>query len=299
MILLTANNAQSTLAAPINATQTTASLFAGPGALFPNPGAGQAFKLSLTDAATQTLREIVLVTAISGDSITAMIRGQEGTTAQSWLAGDICANLNTSGFEQNQVQVDQYQNGAYEYAVAGGTSDAITVTIPSNFTVATDGMRVRFKSTAANATTTPTLNVTLGSTPLGPIVFKKGPGSALSIGDIPGANCDVEAIYNSTYTAWMIQNPATGFGGSASLTVNGYQKFPSGLILQWGTTTITTSGTVTFPINFPNACLNVMATAENVGALYQSVNTVTTSNFVLDTSGMGTPYNYFWQAIGY
>ena len=44
-----------------------------------------------------------------------------------------------------------------------------------------------------------------------------------------------------------------------SLTTNGYQKLPGGLILQWGS--ITTSGTgggaipLTFPVTFPSACL--------------------------------------------
>lgn len=299
MILLTKNNAQSTLATALAVGQTTGNLFPGTGALFPVPSSGQAFKLSLTDAATQTLKEIVLVTGMSGDAITSMLRGQEGTTDQTWNIGDIAANLNTAGFDQNQVQVDQLQVGTYTYAVAGGTSDALTITIPSNFTTAQDGMVVRLKSTAANTTTTPTLNVTLGSTALGPVTIKKGAGSALAVGDIPGANCDMEFIYNASYTAWILTNPATGIAGGASLAVNGYQKFASGMILQWGTATITTSGTVTFPINFPTACLNVMATANNNGALYQSIYSVTATDFILDSSGTGAPYNFFWQAIGH
>jgi hypothetical protein len=49
---------------------------------------------------------------------------------------------------------------------------------------------------------------------------------------------------------------------SNSLTTSGYQKLPSGLIIQWGTGTAVASGTstVTFPITFPNACLNVVGT---------------------------------------
>ncbi|WP_010089508.1 gp53-like domain-containing protein [Burkholderia ubonensis] len=41
--------------------------------------------------------------------------------------------------------------------------------------------------------------------------------------------------------------------GSASISANGYQKLPSGLIVQWGLgATSGQTGTVTFPIAFPN-----------------------------------------------
>lgn len=49
------------------------------------------------------------------------------------------------------------------------------------------------------------------------------------------------------------------------LTANGYQKLPGGLIIQWGE--VTSSGTAagnataTFPIAFPNTCLQATATA--------------------------------------
>lgn len=48
-------------------------------------------------------------------------------------------------------------------------------------------------------------------------------------------------------------------GTNQNLSANGWQKLPGGLILQWGQAVTTSSGTVsvTFPIAFPNACLNV------------------------------------------
>lgn len=50
-------------------------------------------------------------------------------------------------------------------------------------------------------------------------------------------------------------------GSNQSLTVNGYQIFPGGLIIQWGTL-VGNGHSVTwnFPITFPNGCLNVHAT---------------------------------------
>ena len=44
-------------------------------------------------------------------------------------------------------------------------------------------------------------------------------------------------------------------------TQNGYQKLPSGVILQWGMVADGPSGAnVTFPIAFPTACLNLQIT---------------------------------------
>jgi hypothetical protein len=55
------------------------------------------------------------------------------------------------------------------------------------------------------------------------------------------------------------------FGGAnQSLTANGYQKFPSGLIIQWGTTAAIAGDvqvTNTFPVPFPNAFLTAAVTA--------------------------------------
>ena len=91
-----ANNASSTLSAPISNTALSVSLAAGTGALFPNPSAGQQFALTFNDAATGLLTEVVYCTARSGDTLT-IVRAQEGTVAQNWLAGDLAANLVTEG----------------------------------------------------------------------------------------------------------------------------------------------------------------------------------------------------------
>jgi hypothetical protein len=91
------NNATSTLAAPITAVATTASLAPGTGVLFPAPGANQQFALTLFNSATPTLSEIVYVTEMEGDTIVVMLRGQEGTTPQSWLTGASAQLLLTAG----------------------------------------------------------------------------------------------------------------------------------------------------------------------------------------------------------
>jgi hypothetical protein len=95
-VFIFSNNASSTLAAPITAGATSITLAAGTGSRFPNPSAGQEFALTLTDAATGTVIEITYCTARSGDVLT-VVRGQEGTSAAAFIAGDLSANLLTAG----------------------------------------------------------------------------------------------------------------------------------------------------------------------------------------------------------
>lgn len=97
LILLAANNAQTVLSAGISSSATTLTVNTGTGALFPAPVSGTSFyKLTLVDAATGQLTEIMHVTARTGDVMT-VLRAQEGTTARAWSANDIVANMMTSG----------------------------------------------------------------------------------------------------------------------------------------------------------------------------------------------------------
>lgn len=80
-----ANNATGTLASSINNSVTTITLTAGQGGLFPSLAAGDYFYATLYNASNQI--EIIKVTARSTDTLT-VLRGQEGTTARSYAAGD-------------------------------------------------------------------------------------------------------------------------------------------------------------------------------------------------------------------
>jgi hypothetical protein len=101
-----ANNAHTTLATPIGPTATSLTVAASSGALFPTITTGQAFYCTLLDAATLSISEIVEVTARSGDVFT-IVRGQQGTTAKSWVSGSIVTQLITAGDLQNFVQSAQ------------------------------------------------------------------------------------------------------------------------------------------------------------------------------------------------
>ena len=96
-----ANNVNTTLAAGINSTATTITLTSS--AHLPTLAAGEIFALTLNDAATQSVFEIVYVTAISGATLT-VIRGQENTAAQSWLTNDYAYASNTAGILGSFIQ---------------------------------------------------------------------------------------------------------------------------------------------------------------------------------------------------
>lgn len=104
---LFANDASSTLAAPINSTATSVSLASGTGTIFPAPSTNQQFALTFNDAATGLLTEVVYCTSRTGDVCT-IVRAQEGTVAQTWQAGDLANALVTAGvlaaFQQTATQ---------------------------------------------------------------------------------------------------------------------------------------------------------------------------------------------------
>ncbi|MFM0261584.1 gp53-like domain-containing protein [Paraburkholderia sediminicola] len=112
-------------------------------------------------------------------------------------------------------------------------------------------------------------------------------------------------------TAWVQALISGDF--ASSLTGNGYQKMPSGLIIQWGQCSPTNgSYSVTFPIAFPNAGLAALANELGASAWTNS-NVSVYGVYSLGKSGMGirmanwngTAFsvnqagNAFWIAIGY
>lgn len=106
MAYLFANNAKSTLSAPISSVATTLSLSPGTGDLFPDPAGGDIFTLTMTDAATGSNYEIMHCTARAGDVCT-VVRGQEGTSPEAWTTGDFANNFLTRdtarAFSQNAL----------------------------------------------------------------------------------------------------------------------------------------------------------------------------------------------------
>lgn len=112
--------------------------------------------------------------------------------------------------------------------VAGGTADALTVTL-SQFTLGNNAYAI-VRAGAANATTTPTLNVNGG----GAVTITKFGGQALAPGDIRASGHECIFRYNATTTKWELLNPyivAGGGGGSVDTLVKSYAQTAHGLVI--------------------------------------------------------------------
>jgi hypothetical protein len=137
-----ANNVSTTLANPITSTTQT-SITLTSSANLPTIAAGQIFVLTLNDAATQSVFEVLYCTARSGATLT-VTRGQEGTAATTWLGGDYAygsvtaamlgdfANvttvpnfvpgIQTASILLNGLPVPNVQRGQVTVAVASGSN---------------------------------------------------------------------------------------------------------------------------------------------------------------------------------
>jgi len=227
-IQLFANNAKTTLAAPINATQTTITVAPGTGSLFPNPASGQAFMVTLVSAASSTTYEICLCNGRLGDTLS-VIRGQEGTSGTPFLLNDIVGNFDTAGVMNGLVQAVQLQNQYFLFAVASGSANALTATIPSSLTTVPNGMSIVIQSAFANTGAT-TLNLTLGSTATGVLPVLSVNATALIGGEIPSAGYPITLSYSSIYNAWVITDGNVNLNAYAlinSQTFTGTPRVPT------------------------------------------------------------------------
>lgn len=139
-------------------------------------------------------------------------------------------------------------------------------------------------------------------------------GMAALLSDIPDAKKILELLLtvdgqSSGLDADFVRGLPADF--SSSLSVNGYQKLPSGLIIQWGTTE-QTSGPLWTPFNiaFPNKCIFISVEDREGGQNLQlwQKNTVVNNGFSahpicrIEAPGKFTtvtPSAAPWYAIGY
>ena len=136
-------------------------------------------------------------------------------------------------------------------------------------------------------------------------VFAFGTPAPLRHGD------SIQFVSNGVDIWWSFNGTnhnqkSSGMFGS-SLSNSGYQKLPSGLIIQWGSlSTSNTNGTVTFPTAFPNACFSVVvhdyssAVSDNsIVRLNLPTNTQVSWFGQTYTGSSIFPSAWTWIAIGY
>jgi len=160
-----------------------------------------------------------------------------------WGDGTFRISNFESGTEDNFVRISP-----------GGSITFRTTLVIDSANTANDAIELG----STTAATTPYINFHSGATATdydARIIASGGTGTA------GGGSLDISAAtltFNNN-TVWHNGNTPKSF------TTNGYQKLPSGLIIQWGKASQTTTAaqgpnSVTFPIAFPTACLSVNAT---------------------------------------
>ena len=189
--LLFVNNAQTTLAGSISNSDVTINLAPGGGAQFGTIPTGYGIPCTLTDRGTGLLREIVLMTARTGDTVT-VIRAQEGTTGLSWSANDLFAQLVTAGDLATMVQLGDLQSQSTNYAVDTGAANSYLCALDPPITAPVVGMPIRVKITNSN-TTASTLDPGSGSASI-----RRRDGTVLIGGELVAGDI-VEFKWDGTY----------------------------------------------------------------------------------------------------
>jgi hypothetical protein len=170
-------------------------------------------------------------------------------------------------------------------AVAGGTANALTASFSPSLTSLTNGVPFFIRCAAPNTVVAPTLNVD----GLGAKTICKGANVALAAGDLAGSGFWAILQYDVTLDKFVLANPARGLlDFSAAIATNGWQRLPSGLIIQWGGTPVLgpSNTPVTFPIPFPSACFNV--NLQNMAA----------TNIVTGVTGVSSTGFLAWASTG-
>lgn len=218
MIIGFGNNVVSSLASDITASQTRIAVMPGTGKIFQkllttdisNDSISHNIyaKITLTDS-QQSVYEICHLIAVSQDILT-VVRGQEGTTAKGWSLNDVVANFATRGSEQHFIQVEQLQAGDYLSAVAGGTENNLTISLPStspanDWVLRSPIIVLPTKTNTGKAT----LMVTLAGRVMGTYPLCKGNNILLWAGDII-KNVPIVVVFAPELSSFLVLNPGNG-----------------------------------------------------------------------------------------
>ena len=111
------------LSAPVTSTgQTTLTINSTTNA--PTITAGQIWVVVLNDAASQSIYEICYATARTGNVLT-VLRGQEGTAATTWLAGDNVYAPDTAGILNNFALINGSSSNNFAAALITATGISV------------------------------------------------------------------------------------------------------------------------------------------------------------------------------
>lgn len=172
-----------TLAAGMDAVQTTMPLTTGHGARFGTIATGNKIRIVLLDA-LKNVSEVMYMTGISGDTAT-VLRGQDGTTATTHLAGDrLEARIGKSSMETMRQPVHIQQGTETLLGSVAGVDNITAAANPTLIAQMPIGSLWKLPAAGANTGAAATLNVD-GQ---GPVSLLRPDGTALQQNDIPAGN---------------------------------------------------------------------------------------------------------------
>lgn len=115
------------------------------------------------------------------------------------------------------------------YGVAGGSANALTVTLPQTISLVS-GVTISVRASYKNTNTAPTLKVNN----LSAVPIVKGTNQTLMVGDIQGAGYLCHLVYDGRINRWVLTNPAYGVLQQETTPVGTIAYFGrSGTIAGW------------------------------------------------------------------
>jgi lysozyme family protein/microcystin-dependent protein len=129
--------------------------------------------------------------------------GQGQPTANLPMANFRHTGVGNGVARNDYAALGQIQDNVVNWAVAVGTPDVVTATLAPPITALTDGQLVYLRASGANTTVAPTF----APNGLAAHLITRAGGSALSVGDIPGALAEIILRYNAANSHWELLNP--------------------------------------------------------------------------------------------
>lgn len=232
----------------------------------------------------------------------ALLAGQLGGTAAQFDSG---LSLATTAFVQRAL-------GSMSGSSVLAGSSALTAAHAGQF-IAWDGngtLILPAPASVPDGTSITVLKYGAGSgtfaSNVGSQIRVAGQGAVSTL--VPGTLLGMSVFTNELQTLWDVSGDFTlKTNGQFELQTAsiGFQKLPSGLIIQWGFVSGVLGGSganVTFPIAFPNAHLNSSATAQNTqGASYAmggGTGLQTRFGMTVFNNGTSAGSAINWMAIG-